>query len=281
MSKYLTTIDHNRDITGMRYIYPVISRRARGVSIGINLNPNNACNWRCIYCQVPNLQRGGPPPIDLPLLEQELRTFLHEILHGNFMQAFVPEDARHIMDIAFSGNGEPTMANEFPQIIRLVGNLMHEFHLPEQHIKLRLITNGSQMAETKVLDTIAEMRQYNGEVWFKVDTGTTAGFERINSIQMKPENVIKRLIACAQHCPTWVQSCMFCLDGNPPDEAEILAYLNILQQASHILQGVHVYGVVRPSYQPEVSRISAVSDDWMHTLASRIQALGLQVQISP
>jgi wyosine [tRNA(Phe)-imidazoG37] synthetase (radical SAM superfamily) len=52
---FLTVDDHNRDISGMKYIYPVVSRRAGGVSIGINLNVNNACNWRCVYCQVPNL----------------------------------------------------------------------------------------------------------------------------------------------------------------------------------------------------------------------------------
>jgi hypothetical protein len=48
---YLTFSDHNRDVSHLRYIYPVVSRRAKGVSIGINLNINNACNWRCIYAQ--------------------------------------------------------------------------------------------------------------------------------------------------------------------------------------------------------------------------------------
>ncbi|OYZ39127.1 MAG: radical SAM protein, partial [Methylotenera sp. 24-45-7] len=58
--KTLTTTDHNRDVIGMKYVYPVVSRRAGGVSIGINLNVNNACNWRCIYCNVPDLTRGAP-----------------------------------------------------------------------------------------------------------------------------------------------------------------------------------------------------------------------------
>ena len=70
----LTVSDHNRDVSGMKYIYPVVSRRAGGVSIGINLNVNNACNWRCVYCQVPNLTRGAPPPIELIQLEKELNS---------------------------------------------------------------------------------------------------------------------------------------------------------------------------------------------------------------
>jgi hypothetical protein len=74
----LTTIDHRRDSAGLLYVYPVISRRAGGVSVGINLNTNNACNWACVYCQVDNLTRGGPPPIDLDLLESELKGFLDD-----------------------------------------------------------------------------------------------------------------------------------------------------------------------------------------------------------
>jgi wyosine [tRNA(Phe)-imidazoG37] synthetase (radical SAM superfamily) len=105
-SAELNVIDHSRDSAGLRYVYPVISRRAGGVSVGINLNTNNACNWRCVYCQVPDLALGSAPAVDIELLEQELRGFLHELLHGDFMQQRVPEGARRINDIALSGNGE-------------------------------------------------------------------------------------------------------------------------------------------------------------------------------
>lgn len=105
----------------MKYIYPVVSRRSGGVSVGINLNPNNACNWRCIYCQVPELKRGTAPVIDLTRLDVELRTFLQEILHGDFMQNQVPSELRRITDIALSGNGEPTSAKAFEQVIELIG----------------------------------------------------------------------------------------------------------------------------------------------------------------
>ena len=76
----LTTKDHSRFQEGFEYVYPVVSRRAGGVSLGINLNTNNACNWRCIYCQVPDLIRGAPPPVDLDLLKNELSIFLDQIL---------------------------------------------------------------------------------------------------------------------------------------------------------------------------------------------------------
>ena len=59
----LSVSDHNRSFISMSYVYPVVSRRAGGVSVGINLNPNNACNWHCAYCQVPDLVRGAAPEI--------------------------------------------------------------------------------------------------------------------------------------------------------------------------------------------------------------------------
>jgi len=117
---YLVPEDHNRDVTGMTYIYPVVSRRAQGVSVGINLNVNNACNWRCIYCQVPNLTRGGPPAIDLAQLKQELNSMMQALLHGDFMQRYVAESDRRLMDIAFSGNGEPTTCKQFGEVLDIV-----------------------------------------------------------------------------------------------------------------------------------------------------------------
>ena len=104
-TRQLDSADHSRDSAGMTYVYPVVSRRAGGVSVGINLNPNNACNWRCIYCQVPNLTRGAAPAIDLMLLETELRKMLQELRQGDFMTTRVPVAERQIEDVAFSGNG--------------------------------------------------------------------------------------------------------------------------------------------------------------------------------
>src|SRR4030095_14874810 len=104
----LSVSNHDRDRAGLRYVYPVVSRRAGGVSIGINLNPNNACNWRCVYCQVPGLVFGNAPQIDLELCELDRRTMLREATDEEWWRLNVPEGARRVVDIALSGNGEPT-----------------------------------------------------------------------------------------------------------------------------------------------------------------------------
>lgn len=280
LQNYLAVSDHNRDISGLRYIYPVVSRRAGGVSIGINLNINNACNWRCIYCQVPNLTRGTPPPIELEVLEQELRSFLTNVLHGDFMQRYVSEADRHLKDIAFSGNGEPTSAKEFPQVVLLVEKVLRDFDLLGT-LKVRLITNGSLMDKQPVLDSISHLAKCNGEVWFKVDAATKAGIARINDVNLNPQSVIQRLRNCAKACPTYVQTCMFALDGAPPDEEEIVAYLALLDQVASGLQGVHLYGLARPSLQAEAEKLSRLPLGWLEAMAQRIRMHGLTVHVSP
>jgi len=279
----LTTVNHDRDIAGMTHVYPVVSRRARGVSVGINLNPNNACNWRCIYCQVPGLKRGGPPPIDLALLEDELRRMLEDVLRGDFMARAVPEGMRRLNDVALSGNGEPTSAGEFPAVVRLVGRVLADFGLAGE-IKLVLITNGSLAGKDYVRAGIRAMAGINGEVWFKFDRATRSGLRRINDTETDPERHFQRLMTVAGLCRTWVQTCVFSLDGATPDEAEITAYLAMLRRARREipgLAGILLYGLARPSLQPEASRLELVPTGWLEDLANRINALGLITRVSP
>jgi wyosine [tRNA(Phe)-imidazoG37] synthetase (radical SAM superfamily) len=276
----LSIENHSRDSAGMRYVYPVVSRRAGGVSIGINLNPNNACNWRCVYCQVPELRRGGPPAIDLVLLENELERFLGWAIDGDFMAKHVPEGVRRLVDLAFSGNGEPTSANEFDLAVELVQRRLHA-HGQAGQLPVRLITNGSLLDRKYVQSGIARIGRGGGEVWFKVDAATRSGLARINGSRIRPESVQRRLIRCAELAPTWVQTCLFSLDRRPPDEAEMLAYLRLLQPVAPRLAGVHLYGLARPSMQVEAARLGRLDPAWMEAFADRLRQCGLQVRVSP
>jgi len=277
----LEVTNHSRDSAGLTYVYPVLSRRAGGVSIGINLNPNNACNWRCIYCQVPGLRRGAAPPIDLTMLERELRGFIDSVLHGDFMHAHLAEADRHIVDVAFSGNGEPTSAAEFPQAIELVGRVLRETGL-DRAVKIRLITNGSLVGRSRVQAGLRRLGELGGEVWFKVDAATEEGLRRINNVDLSPASVVRNLRRCAALCPTWVQTCLFALDGKAPAEEEISAYQDLLMRAGIAnLAGVLLYGLARPSMQPEANRLSSLPAAGLEAVAVRLRALGLDVRISP
>lgn len=282
MLQVLNIYDHDRDSAGMTYVYPVISRRAGGVSVGINLNTNNACNWRCIYCQVPGLKRGGAPEVDLEKLAGELRGFLRELLQGDFMQRRVPADARRLNDIALSGNGEPTSAREFAQVVDLIGRVMAEFDLTGK-IRLVLITNGSLIQRAKVKEGLRKMAGLGGEVWFKLDSATANGMRRINSTRQTIEKVHDNLRMAALLCPTWLQTCVFEFDGQPPADIEREAYLKFISRlrAEKVpLQGVLLYGLARPSMQPEAARLSALSQEWMLNFAAEIEEQGVAVKLN-
>jgi len=282
-SNPLTPVNHDRDSAGMTYVYPVVSRRAGGVSVGVNLNPNNACNWACVYCQVPDLTRGAAPDVDLAQLEAELRAMLADILRGDFMQTRVPEGARRLNDIALSGNGEPTSARAFPQVIELIGRVMADFALTNT-IKLVLITNGSLVDRPRVQGGLEKMAALNGEVWFKFDSATASGMRTINQTRIAPEKQFERLAVAARLCPTWLQTCVFALDGAPPPDAEQAAYLATvtrIRQESIPVQGVMLYGLARPSMQPQASRLSALPGEWLEAFAEKIRAAGLPVKVSP
>jgi wyosine [tRNA(Phe)-imidazoG37] synthetase (radical SAM superfamily) len=279
----LSTHNHDRDSAALRYVYPVVSRRAGGVSVGINLNVNNACNWRCIYCQVPNLTRGAAPPVDLAVLEKELRYFLNELLHGEFMQTRVPEGVRRINDIALSGNGEPTSSAEFVEVIKLVSRVRKESSLPEE-IKTVLITNGSLLYRNSVQQGLCDMAKINGEVWFKVDRASEEGMSRINDIHFGISKVRDSLIASIACCPTWLQTCWFSLDGLPPsrqDEDDYLELVSALLSDGHKPKGVLLYTLARPSLQVEAPRLSALPVGQLQAFAERISKLGLPVKVSP
>jgi wyosine [tRNA(Phe)-imidazoG37] synthetase (radical SAM superfamily) len=277
----LDETNHDRDSAALRYVYPVVSRRAGGVSIGINLNTNNACNWRCIYCQVPGLTHGAAPPVDLTVLENELRDFIHEALQGNFMKDRVPEGARRINDIALSGNGEPTSATEISGVIELIGRVRRETSLPEE-VKTVLITNGSFLHRNEVQEGLRAMARINGEVWFKLDRASETGMRLINDTGIRMEKVRANLAAAIALCPTWLQTCWFMLDGEPPcnrDEEDYLEFISALLHDGHKPEGVLLYGLARPPMQPEAERLSAVSEKKMQAFAERIGRL-LPVKIN-
>ncbi len=282
-SSVLSVHDHRRDIAGLTYVYPVVSRRAGGVSVGVNLNTNSACNWRCVYCQVPGLVRGAAPKVDLDLLESELEFLLRQIVRGDYLERNVAEGARRLNDIALSGNGEPTSAREFDQVVERIGQVRRRLGLSDS-IKTILITNGSLLHRPEIKAGLSRLRDLAGEVWFKLDRGSVFERERLNGTSISNARVMQRLAIAARLCSTWIQTCMFALDGVAPSAATVQEYLELLQLAlARELQvkGVLLYGLARVSQQPEAQRLSPVSGDWLDQLAARIRLLGLPVLVTP
>lgn len=271
---------HARDSAGLTYVYPVVSRRARGVSVGVNLNTNRACNWRCVYCQVPGLVRGKAPEVDLVQLERELRGFVRSIALGDFLAEHVPEEARRWNDIAFSGDGEPTSSPQFAGAVAVARSVLDEFD-PLGSAKLVLITNGSLVHQHGVQDGLRLFRARD-EVWFKLDSATDEGMRAINDVAPGLERVRTNLALAAGLAPTWIQTCAFARKGEPPSESEQAALVDFLaaRLAEGVkLQGVLLYGLARESHQPEASELSRLDTAWLERYAERLESTGLEVRV--
>ncbi len=281
MSEQLTTTDHNREVAGLKYIYPVISRRAGGLSIGINFNPNNACNWRCIYCQVPNLKKGTAPEMDLILLRRELSYFLNEVLHGGFYQRFkVPKQQQVIKDIAISGNGEPTTLKNFAEAIQLIASIATKLGIFPQ-ANFVLISNGSLMQRQEVQQGLKILNQYKGEVWFKLDSATSKGLFLINNTVLSPQTQYENLITAINLCKTKLQTCLVNYRNQGLLDVEKQAYLKLLKnlQIQTELKNIMLYSVARESFQPEAVDLEKMPLEIMENFADEIKAMGFQVSV--
>jgi wyosine [tRNA(Phe)-imidazoG37] synthetase (radical SAM superfamily) len=282
MNSLLSTLNHDRDVAGLKYIYPVLSRRAGGLSIGVNFNTNNACNWRCIYCQVPELIKGSAPDLDLSLLEEELRYFFNNVQHGDFFQRFqVDANNRVIKDIAISGNGEPTSSKKFAQALALIGDIATEFGVfPSSHFVL--ITNGSLIHHQQVQEGLRILAGLGGEVWFKFDSATKEGRRLINNTAQSFRSSLENLRISSELCLTKLQTCLFNYAGQGLTDKEKQAYLDALtkiKSATRIGE-VMLYTIARPSLQPEASQLSALPYVVLNDFAEDIRQLGYKVSVS-
>ena len=275
--RWLTFSDHDPDFLNLTYVYPVLSRRMRGISIGINLNTNNACNWACAYCQVPGLHRGEAPEVNLGLLEAELRGLLDNPGLSPMIPPDTPEPMRQIRDIAFSGNGEPTSSPQFAEAVEIARRQRDAHGLD---IPLVLITNGSLMLRPEVQAGVKALAEAGGVVWFKVDRLLPDSMKQINGISYKPEQIQHRLDVACSFAPIWLQTCWLAWDGQAPDAADEAAYLEFVLRNRDQIQGVHLYGLARPSLQPEAPHLTALSEAAMNAWAERIRSTGVTVQVS-
>ncbi|AEF99109.1 radical SAM protein [Methylomonas methanica] len=279
----LTTTNHDRDVAGLKYIYPVISRRAGGLSIGVNFNPNNACNWRCIYCQVPDLQRGAAPAMDLALLDEELRFFLNYVQQGDFFEQYqLAPEQRVVKDIAISGNGEPTSLENFEQAVTIIGDIANEAGVfPDSHFVL--ITNGSLIHQASTQAGLKQLDRYHGEVWFKLDSATEQGRKLINNSVQSQQKLLENLQTASRLCSTKLQTCVLHFDEQTWTEPEKRAYLQLLrliQEQRIKIEKIMLYTIARQSFQPEAAKLIKADLAEMNALAADIKAMGFDVSVS-
>jgi len=271
--------DHDRNIFDSKYVYPVVSRRAGGLSLGVNLNTNNACNWQCIYCEIPNLTRGGPEPIEVELLKDELNFWIDQIINSNFLKKNTPPGTT-FADVALSGNGEPTAAPEFLDVLEIIIASLKEHKLVDK-IPVRLITNGSFISKKK--ECLNIFNQYHGEVWFKIDATDEDSIKLINQVNLNPNSMINNLKKCAEACQTVIQTCLLKINHQVPTNDFLKNYSKLIKPYERLIKKIDLYSLARPSLQNNQDiTIERLSLDELNNIKNILQKqLTIKIDVFP
>jgi wyosine [tRNA(Phe)-imidazoG37] synthetase (radical SAM superfamily) len=241
---------HSRSWQANLYVYPVISRRSKGLSIGVNLNPDKICNFDCVYCCVDRTTPPAVRKVDLSRLEQELDHLLQLGCSGElFTQPpfdKTPEYLRRINDVAFSGDGEPTSFGKFPDACRMAVRLLQKHHRAD--VKVVIITNATLFQQSRVREALAYLDHYNGEIWAKLDAGTEAYYQTVERTKIPLRRVLDNILEAGKLRPIVIQSLFLRLHEQGPPVEEIDAYAARLKELSAggcRIKLVQVYTVAR------------------------------------
>ena len=268
--------DHRRELDRNRFVYAVVSRRARGLSIGVNLNPDKACNFDCPYCQVDRGRPGGPPRVDVGALAGELAALLRGAAAGELWTRppfdTAPPELRRVRDIAFAGDGEPTLAAELPDAAAAARNVRDAL---APGVPLRLLTNATLFHAARVRAALSLF----DELWCKLDAGSEDYFQLVDGTRVPLSRVLENLLLVARERPIVVQSLFLQLAGAGPDDVEIGAWAERLQAiitGGGRIDHVQVYTVAR---RPADDRVTALPPARLEQIAARARALGLRAEV--
>jgi wyosine [tRNA(Phe)-imidazoG37] synthetase (radical SAM superfamily) len=270
-----------RDPLRNRFVYVTISSRARGLSIGVNLNPDQQCNFDCAYCEV---DRRVPPTgqvLDLEVLADELKATLASIISGRLFKqspySRVPASLLRLRHVAISGDGEPTLCPRFCEAVETIVHVRATSGGP--FFKIVLITNASNLDAAQVQEGLRLFTR-DDEIWVKLDVGTQAHMNLVNKSEVPMEKILANILLVARQRPVVVQSLFPALNGLAPSEEEIGRYIQRLKeltQAGAQISLVQIYSATRPTVNPECGHLP------LRTLSRIMQAVrsqtGLNVEI--
>ena len=271
---------HPRSFQANRYVYPVLSRRAGGISIGVNLNLDKICNFHCVYCQVGRAEPGEKEFVDLPRLGDELDRMIELVTSGRIFQGprfqDTPQPLRRLNDIALSGDGEPTTYKNFGEVVSLCAEARQRHQLPE--LKLVLITNASMFHRDAVRQALEVLDANNGEIWAKLDAGTEAYYREIARSAVTFQRILDNLALAAQARPIVIQSLFMRIREQPPLAAEQAAYCDRLCEiaaAGGQIKLVQIHTIARAPAETWVASLSRQEIDDLVELVRRRTGLSV------
>ena len=249
-------------------IYGPIHSRRLGMSLGINLMPNDGkiCSFDCLYCEA-GFNAQGPGKDGVPTREA-----VKKQLKRKFEE--MKQEGQTLDVITFSGNGEPTLHPEFDKVVDDVLRLRTEY-FPDA--KVSVLSNSTMAGKPSVVKALLKV---DNNI-LKLDSAKPHTFRAINrpvSPNCLPEGVISDLKRFDGQCV--VQTIMLRgefegkhFDNTTDEELDALlsAYLEIKPRE------VMLYSIDRKT---PAENLVKVSKEELERIAQRFRDAGIKVQVN-
>ncbi|HWN94475.1 MAG TPA: radical SAM protein [Methylomirabilota bacterium] len=248
-----------RDFRGHRFVYFTISPRARGLSVGVNLNPEKRCNFDCVYCEVDRRVPVAGAALDLSVLARELESTIALVMSGKLREqspySRVPPELLRLRHVAISGDGEPTLCPQFREAVETIAHVRATSG--GAFFKIVLITNASNLDAEEVQSGLRLLTR-DDEVWAKLDVGTQATMDLVNKPEVPLEKILSNILLVALQRPIVIQSLFPAVNGCAPSEQDIEHYAQRLKEltvAGAQISLVQIYSATRPTVNPQCGHL--------------------------
>lgn len=250
-----TAFGSPRDFLDNRFVYAVVSARARGLSVGVNMNPDKNCNFQCVYCEVHRNGEAREEPLDVEAMAAELKKTLAFVRSGRLRERpwyrTLPDELLQLRHVALSGDGEPTFSPRFAEALQAVVHVRALSGYP--FFKLVLLTNATGLELPQVQQGLKHLIR-SDEVWAKLDGGTQAYVNKVNRSAVPLEKILSNILLLGRQRPVVIQSLFPAINGEEPPLEEIEQYarrLLELKEAGAQISLVQIYSATRPSPNSE------------------------------
>jgi wyosine [tRNA(Phe)-imidazoG37] synthetase (radical SAM superfamily) len=248
-----------RDYLDNRFVYLTISSRARGLSIGVNLNPDKKCNFDCVYCEVDRRVPVAESALDLSVLAVELESTLQLVTSGKLREqspySHMPPELLGLRHVAISGDGEPTLCPCFCAAVETVVHVRATSR--GAFFRIVLITNSSNLDAPEVQSGL-RLFTLQDEIWAKLDAGTREQMNLLNKAEVPIEKILSNILLVARRRPVVIQSLFPAVNGDMPSEQDIEHYAQRLKEltvAGAKISLVQVYSATRPNVNPQCGHL--------------------------
>jgi wyosine [tRNA(Phe)-imidazoG37] synthetase (radical SAM superfamily) len=270
-----------RDFLDNRFVYTVISPRARGLSVGVNMNPDKHCNFDCVYCEVDRIVPSRESRLDIPAMVAELERTMEMVRSGGLREQpcyrSAPAELMELRHVTLSGDGEPTLCPNFVEAVEAVVHLRARGRFP--FFKLVLITNASGLDRPEVGEGLSLFTPRD-EVWAKLEAGTQEYMNRVNRPDCPLEKILANILLLARRRPVVIQSLFPSISGATLSASEIEAHvqrLRELKDAGAQIPMVQIYSATRPAAQSECGHLPLRT---LSAIAQRVREVsGLKAEV--